>query len=1000
MKKIPLPGRFLPVLLLCAGAVTARAQTRTLSGTVTTEGQPLAGVSVSQEGRSTTAVTNSQGYWQLTTEGDHPVLLFRHPDYAEERTEAGTKTTLNTQLTRRERVSEIEEVVVNAGYYKVKDRERTGSIARVTAKDIENQPVTNVLSAVQGRMAGVHIVQTAGVPGGGYDIQIRGRNSLRSLQNSAINGNQPLYIVDGLPWGSQMATMYGAAIIPVNNINPLNTINPNDIESIEILKDADATAIYGSRGANGVVLITTKKSNSGPVRLSLNTSYGFSSAISNLSMMDTEQYLAMRRQAFANNGISVYPATAYDVNGTWDEQRFTDWRRALTGNTAELSSTQLSVSGGSSSTRFLISLGHDQQSTVLGKNFRYRLNNISGSLQHRSSDNKFILSMNNVFSTQQNNIITEDITRASYNLAPNAPALYQPDGSLNWENNTFTNPAAIFNASYSYSNKLFMTSIKSDYKFLPNLILSLNGGLSNQIFSELSLEPNTIYNPSTALGSSSAYSRTSTSNQDRFSFVLEPQLNWKLRTENHLTDLLVGVTYQQEEYRRGSMRGTGFESNLLMENIAAAQTKTLNDQITTAYRYGGFFGRINYSYDNKYFLNFTGRRDGSSRFGTNNKFANFGAIAASWLFSKENWFDKTGWLTHGKLRGSYGLAGSDNIGDYQYINTYTVSNLIYNGVTGLIPSRLYNPDYSWEKTAKLEAAVELGLFDNRLNLTAAWYRNRSSNQLVGYQLPAITGFSSILANLPATVENKGLEIELNVHPFTKGSFRWETGFNISVPKNTLLDFPGLEGSTYANQFVIGESTSIVKLYQLEGIDPLTGKYVFTDFNGDGKITSPDDNKVIADVGVKYFGGWSNRVSYKQWDFSFLIQFVKQQGRNYNYILPSPGLMNNLPVEALNVWSPENPNGLYMPYSSNPNPQHSLFQNSSASVSDASYLRLKNIQLSYKIALKKGPLENVMVFVQGQNVFTVTNYFGIDPEILGIGSMPPLRTFSFGTQFNF
>ncbi|MBP0613954.1 SusC/RagA family TonB-linked outer membrane protein [Chryseobacterium sp. cx-311] len=985
-------------LMLSAFCSHTRAQTLTVSGTVTHNGQPLSGVTVSQEGSTQATVTNTSGRYQLTVSGADPGLIFRHPNHPLWREEVAGRTVVDVELGAK--VQQIQEVTINAGYYTVKDKERTGSIAKVTAKDIENQPVTNVLSALQGRMAGVSIVQTSGLPGGGYDIQIRGRNSLRTLLNSTTNGNQPLYIVDGLPWGSQLAATYSAAIIPLNNINPLNTISPNDIEAVEILKDADATAIYGSRGANGVVLITTKKARTGKVGFTVNSSYGFSNSLSNLKMMDTPQYLQMRRQAFANNNISVYPATAYDVNGTWDGTRYTDWRETLIGHTAELSNTQLSLSGGTSGTKFMVNAGHEQQGTVLGKNFRYRMQSISGSLQHRSADSRFIFSMNNVFSTQQNNTVTEDITRASYNLAPNAPALYHADGSLNWENNTFTNPVAAFNASYSYENKQFLTSLKAEYSLMENLILRLNGGITNQIFTELSMEPNTIYNPGTALGASSANSRTSKSDQDRFSFVMEPQLNWKIRKGPHQGDVLVGATYQQEESRKASMRGVGFESNLLMENIAAAQTKTVNDQIETQYRYGGFFGRINYSLAKRYFLNLTGRRDGSSRFGTNRKFANFGAVGAAWVFSGENWLDSSGWLSFGKLRGSYGVAGSDNIGDYQYLNTYTVSSMIYNGITGLLPSRLYNPDYSWERTLKLEAAVELGFFNNRLNLTAAWYRNRSSNQLVGYQLPAVTGFSSIIANLPATVENKGVELEINASPLSERTLKWDTGFNISVPQNRLLAFPGLEGSTYANQFVIGEPTSIVKLYQLEGIDPATGKYVFTDFNGDGKIASPDDNKVIAKVGVEYFGGWTNRLQYGGWDLSFLVQFVKQQGRNYNNIMPSPGLMTNLPEKALDVWSPQNPDGLYMPYSSVANPQHSLFQNSTASVSDASYLRLKNVQLGYRIPLRNSPMQSVKLYVQGQNVYTHTRYFGIDPEILGIGSLPPLRTFTVGAQLNF
>ncbi len=447
------------------------------------------------------------------------------------------------------------------------------------------------------------------------------------------------------------------------------------------------------------------------------------------------------------------------------------------------------------------------------------------------------------------------------------------------------------------------------------------------------------------------------------------------------------------------MMGIGFESNSFIQNIAAAQTKTINDQISTEYKYAAVFGRVNYQLAKKYILNITGRRDGSSRFGPHKKFANFGAVGAAWLFSDENFLKDIKWLSFGKLRTSYGIAGSDNIGNYQYLDTYTVSSS-YNGITGLAPSRLYNPDFSWEKTTKLEAALEIGFFKDRLNITTSWYQNHSSNQLVGYQLPATTGFTSVLANLDATVQNSGWEFEINARPISTHTFRWETGGNISFPRNKLLSFPGLEGSSYGNSYVIGQPTSIIKLYHLEGINPQTVQYQFTDFNGNGKISSADDRQVIENIGVDYFGGWSNNLHYNNWNVSFLFQFVKQRKRNYNYIMPSPGIMNNLPIEVLNVWSIENPNGFYMPYQSGANPSHTLFQNSDASVSDASFVRLKNVEISYHIPLNNNKNKGVNVFLQGQNIITWSKYFGIDPETTGLSSLPPLRTVSLGTQFNF
>jgi TonB-dependent starch-binding outer membrane protein SusC len=903
---------------------------------------------------------------------------------------------INDTLTVAARETKIDEIILDAGYYKVKGKESTGSIAKVAAKDIENQPVNNVLSSVQGRVAGVNIVQNGGTPGSGYQVQIRGRNSLRTISNSGRDGNQPLYVVDGVPFGNEISSLYSGTAIPNASINPLNSISPNDIESIEILKDADATAIYGSRGANGVVLVTTKKGKSGAIRLNFNTVYGLSQSMSNLKMMNTEQYLDMRKQAFANSGISVYPATAYDINGTWDQKRNTNWTKTLIGNTATSSNSTISLSGGSNTTTFLLSLAHNEQTTVFGKDFKYKTNNVSNNIAHRSKDDRLQLNISNMFSMQENNMVNSDITRNSYLLPPNAPELYNENGSLNWENNTFDNPIAAYEATYSNKNIQFLNNLNAQFKLSREFSIKLNAGINYQTFEEWSLRPHTTMNPST--GATSAFSQAYKYNQNRFSYIIEPQINWHFLKGNSEIDVLFGGTFQNESNSQGSMRGTGFESNVFIQNIAAAQTKTINDQITTEYRYAAVFGRLNYQFAKKFILNITGRRDGSSRFGTNKKFANFGAIGGAWLFSRESFLENVKWLSFGKLRGSFGTAGSDNIGDYQYLNTYTVSNFIYNGVTGLTPSRLYNPDYSWEKTTKLEAALELGFFKNMINFTAAWYQNRSSNQLVGYQLPAITGFTSVLANLNATVQNSGWEFEINSHPLRSAEFQWETGMNISFPRNKLLSFPGLEGSTYANSYVIGQPTSIIKLYQLDGINQQTGQYNFKDFNGDGKITS-DDRQAIENISLNYFGGWYNNIKYKNWDLSFLFQFVKQRNRNYNYILPSPGLMTNLPVEVLNVWSPQNPDGLYMPYRSTVNTSHSFFQNSNASVSDASFIRLKNLQIGYRIPIRNAVFREVKIYFQGQNLITWTKYFGLDPEFTAMGFLPPLRTYAFGAQFN-
>jgi TonB-linked SusC/RagA family outer membrane protein len=988
--------------LLASGV--AIGQMRVVTGTVTENlnDKPISGVSIFQEGSDAVAVSDGSGIYRVQVTGENPVLVFKHPDYPDRKVSLGDRLSADVLLGNENingsgngKEKAIEEVVLNAGYYKVRDKERTGSIAKISAKDIENQPVTNVLSSAQGRMAGVSITQNSGVPGGGFDIQIRGKNSIRR------EGNEPLYIIDGVPVLSESPSAYSATILPYGSISPLNAINPNDIESFEVLKDADATAIYGSRGANGVIIVTTKKGRKGRTDLKLNTSYSMSTVANRLRMMDTPQYLQMRRQAYQNDGITAIPANAYDLN-TWSQDRYTDWQKELIGNTADASVIQLSLSGGSENTSYLISYGHLEQATVFPASFRYKTNNLTGNFSYRSPDRKLEVDLNNSFSFQTNNVLNDDLTKRSITLSPNAPALFTADGSVNWENNTFNNPIGSFTSEYLNSTNFINSGTQVSYKLFPFISLKFNGGLTWQNFEEFSLKPHTMYNPSSGL--TSANSNSSKNNSSTFSYILEPQIVGDYSWGNHSLEMLVGATLQQSETNLGTIQGYGFESNALIQNIAAAKTKVIGDQIRNQYYYNAVFARVNYKFLKRYILNATGRRDGSSRFGPNNRFGNFGAVGAAWLISEESFLKNIPWLSFAKLRGSIGTSGNDWIGDYQYLDTYTVSTNIYNNITALNPSRLYNPDFSWEKTLKREVAAEFSFFKNRWNLSGSYYDNTSSNQLVGIPLPATTGFSSIQSNLPAKVRNSGWEVETSVQVLKNSKLKYSTSFNISIPESKLVEFPNLEGSTYTNQYVVGYPTSLIKVYQYEGINPQTGLYQFTDYNGDGKISSPDDNKVIERIGMRFFGGWSNNISYGPWSASFLWYFVKQRNWNYNRQMVIPGSMNNQPVEVLDVWSASNPSGTYMPYSAGTTAAktsaHAFFQNSTAAIGDASFIRLKNVQLNYNIPVREFGIKEATIYVQGQNLLTLTKYFGIDPEFVLNGFLPPLKTYSIGFQVTF
>lgn len=961
-----------------------------IQGTITDGNSPLPGVFIAVKGRAgAAAISDYSGQYAITAEsGDTLVVSFIgfKKAFIPVQGRSRIDIILNYDTTT------LKEVTVNAGYYSVKESERTGSIARITSKDIETQPVTNVLATMQGRMAGVSITQSSGVPGGGFDIKIRGQNSLRA------NANAPLYIIDGVPYSSEPIGSTVTSTAFQSSTSPLNSINPDTIESIEVLKDADATSIYGSRGANGVVLITTKRGKAGKTKFSLTSSTGAGTVTRFLKLMNTQQYLDMRRQAFANDGIP-YGAADYDVNGTWDQNRYTDWQKELLGGTAQLNDMQGTISGGSNNTQFILNGNYHSQTTVFPGDFKYVRGGGQLNINHRSEDNKFKMTFSAGYNIQDNNLPSTDYSGLARFLSPNAPALYNSDGSLNWENATWENPLHNNNSLFNSKTKDLIASTLLSYEISSSLMLKSSFGFSDLSTLETRTNPSTLYNPiyNVTSSRSSIYSN----NTDRSSWIVEPQINWKKNILNGNLDVLAGATFQQQVSTTLYQYARGFSSNSLIYNLAAANTVSILGNDESKYKYQAFFGRINYNWNQRYIINLTARRDGSSRFGPGNQFAVFGAVGGAWLFSNENFLKNSSWLSFGKLRGSYGSTGNDQIGDYQFLNTYSSSGISYNGVIGLQPSRLFNPDFGWEINKKLEAALELGFLKDRITMSAAFYQNRSSNQLVGVPLPGTTGFPTLQANLAATVENKGVELTFNTVNFNTENFKWSTSFNFTSARNKLLRFPGLESSSYSQRYRVGSPLNIYLMYKLKGVNQQTGIYEFEDLNNDGNITYPEDRQYVADLNPKYFGGLQNQFEYKNWKLDFLFQFVKQQ--NQIYPMGAAGNMSNKQQRLTSSW--QNPGDVYQ-YQIFTTGQNSAavmsqfyYYDSDATLTDASFVRLKNISVSYKLPLILKET-NCTIMLQAQNLLTFTKYKDGDPEFVTYGYLPPLKIISAAVQLTF
>tara|TARA_R100000935_G_scaffold1440_5_gene4697 strand:- start:16194 stop:19193 length:3000 start_codon:yes stop_codon:yes gene_type:complete len=956
-----------------------------ITGKVTNKGGvPLVGVTVMVKESNTGTITNLEGIFQLPVP-QNSMVVFSFIGYKTLEVPFNGEEELNVTL--EEDITSLGEVEINAGYYSTTRRKSTGNISRVTAKEIELQPVISPLQALQGRMAGVEIIPGGDQPGMAPTIRIRGRNSLRE------DGNLPLYIINGVPFNS--SPIESNSLLGNTGIDPLNTLNVSNIESIEVLKDADATAIYGSRGANGVVLITTKKGSYGKPGLEARVYTGASKVPNRLDLLNTNQYLQIRKQAFINDGVEPDQFNAYDLV-LWDQDRYTDWQEFFYGGTAAINDVNLSTSGGDENTSFRLGGSYHSQGTVYPGDFDYNKVTASLNLNHATENKKLHIDLSVNYGLDNNNLVGfTDLSFSAFYLPPNAPKLFNEDGSLYWDDWAeagLNNPLeGFFNTSTTRANNL-VSSLGLAYELVPGLTMKANSGYTNFSSSEILKKPKRSYNPAYWESIENASTNLDVS---RKSWIIEPQLQYSTKAGKGNLDAIIGGTFQESNYKSLGLEGQGYVSESLIGNLSAAESITNAVNQNTTYRYTAIFGRLGVNWDKKYYLNLTGRRDGSSRFGSGNRFANFGALGGAWIFSEESFFkNNLSFLNLGKLRGSYGTTGNDQIGDYGYLDSYEATI----GPGGLYPTQLANPDYSWEINKKLEAAIEFAFLDNRLDLSLSWYRNRSSNQLVGYTLPAITGFNSIQANLPATVENTGLELELSSINFRSKDFNWQTFLNITIPKNKLVSYPGIEQSSYANVFRVGHPLNISLLYQYEGLDPETGYYNVADINEDG--VDYEDKIVIQDFGRKFFGGISNNLSYKNFTLNFLWEFVKQEG-SVSFL--NPGNLSNQQEEVIQAFKPSS---RFQRISQSYEASVAYFDalESNFPLQDASFLRLKTFSIGYSFPsdfVQGIGLRDGKVFLNGQNLWTLTKYKGMDPEVpIGGTQFAGLQTITGGIQINF
>lgn len=955
------------------------------------QGQPIAGATVTIKNTDKIAVTDATGRFEIKGVDEHAVIVITCLGYVKRELPAAADIGNIWMVVATNQLDAVQVI----GYGETTRRLSTGNVSSVSAKEIDQQPISNPILGLEGRVPGVFITQTAGYSGAQFNIQIRGQNSFAGLD---INNSAPLYVIDGIPFYSKPVEQ-SAGTFGGNGLSPLNTLDPTNIETIDILKDADATAIFGSRGANGVVLITTKKGKAGNTKVNVDISSGFGDVSHTIPLMGIDQYLSIRRQAFANDAIinpAITPTTTNAPDLTlWNQHANTDFTKLEEGNTQHQTKATFDLSGGDQYTQFLFGGNYRHESTVLATSTADDAVQFHLNMQHHSHDNKFGVSASVSYVVDNNTIPNISL---NYNLPPNYP-LYNSNGSLYWGGN-YTNPLAAVNATYGLKSTNMIANASLHYMIIPGLDLKINAGYNYDNVFGTTISPvsaaNPASNPTPTVTLNNNYIKT---------YIAEPQATYTHTWGKGKLTAIVGGTWQETQNIQPYFI-LGIYTNIQLATNLGSTNVLLKSSAYQDYKYDSGFGRVEYAWDGKYLFSGNIRRDGSSRFGPDKAFGNFGSGAFAWIFSKENFItDNLPWLSFGKLKTSYGSVGNDKtLQNYAYLSTYSASSTPYGTITPLAPSGIANPYLQWEQTIKLDVAMELGFIHDRIFFSADLYRNRTSHLLASTALPSQDGFSFISsANLPdgAIVQNHGIELELSTVNIKNKGFSWTTSFNFTVPQNKLLAFPNILSSNYANTYVVGQSLNLRTVYHSTGF--VNGVPTVQDVNGDGVITSgysatgKSDYIVDGNSDPKFYGGVNNTFSYKGIQLDFLFQFVKRTAQRGG-LLGYPGAAGNLAQSITDLpFKYSATNGAAYPTSS-----YSYYTLSDAAIQDASFLRLKNVSLSYNVPqvwAKRFKMSALQVYLHAQNLLTFTPYKGADPETLS-STVPTLRMMIAGIKTTF
>ena len=998
----------------------------TVSGKVTDEeGETLVGANVLLKGTSIGTTTDVAGRYTFEVPDGNGILVFSYIGYATQEVAISNRQVIDVSLA--PDVQSLQEVQI-IGYGTQAKAEVTSAIASVSSEEIKDMPLVGLDQALQGRAAGVQVTNNSGAPGGGVSIRIRGSSSLGA-------GNEPLYVVDGVPINNSQTFNQQTG---EERINGMSNINPADIESIEILKDAASTSIYGARAANGVVLINTKRGKAGKPQIDLNAWYGVSTVTNRYDLLGASDFAVLVNEGLATVNVAPVFTQEFIDNPTVD----TDWQNEIF-QTAPTANVNFSARGGSDKTQYMMSLGYmDQQGVIIES--RFKRYNLRINLDQKVSDKFKIGNSLNVSFTnndrlrntgaarsdggEQNFLFGSPVLTSAHARSPATPVFDPVSGEYSFDPLAplFPNPVAMAEAQDINNNTVrAIGNVFAEYEIAKGLKFRTQLGTDIRYENEDFFMP-----PFPDQRQGNGTGRASVRNFNEFLWLTENYLTYDFNLgKNHNFQTLAGASFQESQWESSFAYVAGFGSSKIKTLNGGSQILTSTSD-AESWGISSYFGRLNYNLSGKYLLSFNYRVDGSSRFGANNKYGHFPSASVGWNAIEEDFLKGISWLTNLKLRASYGITGNQEIGNYSHLGTFGVgggTNLGRNYLNrlGAVVNNIPNDDFSWEQTTQMNAGVDLGLFNNRLSITGDYYVKTTTDLLLAIPLPRTSGFASTLTNI-GEMENRGIELALNTIN-VDGDFSWRSNLNFSMNQNKIISLVGGQDIRIRESIVREGNPISFYLFEREKyVDPATGTTLIVDQDGSGGVPTDNDRKITGSPMPKHIGGFTNEFSYKGFDLSVFFQWsygnkifnnTRKWMEEMRRDLQSTIGYNTTEEAFQNRWresgdQTEYPGVFYDLRNQN----HFLAHN--GWLEDGSYLRLKTLTLGYNFPsafTQRMHISNARVYFTSNNLLTFTNYTGYDPEVnhftsqglggnVGIGydygTFPQPRTFVMGLNLSF